>query len=122
MASTTSWRRPQRTTSAPASASTMENAVPHDPVPSTATRVMLCPCGWCSCGSPWVVTARTPRVAGHGQTLLLGVEPLGRRLLAADLLEQRGHCGHDALGHLLPQWRGNGGVPRGVEVDGRGMA
>ena len=40
MASTTSARRPHSTTSAPASASTIENAVPHDPVPSTATRVM----------------------------------------------------------------------------------
>src|SRR6187200_1565386 len=116
MASTTSCRRPQRTTSAPASASTMENAVPHDPVPSTATRVIPGPCGWCSCGSPWVVTAGTPRVAGHGQALLLGVEALGRRLPAADLLEQRGHRGHDAHGHLVKQRGVNGTVAHVVEV------
>ena len=67
MASQTSSRRAHSVTSLPASASTSENAVPHDPAPNTAT--LLMPAAHWSlrlrCGLPvW----RTPALRGSNRS------------------------------------------------------
>ena len=100
---------PTDVTSLPASASTSENAVPHEPAPNTATLLMRVSCfrGSFSCGLP------VSRHAG-----LARVEALGRRLLAAEVLDERGDRGHDPVGRLAaaPRWC-SGWREQVVEVD-----
>src|SRR6266498_2426607 len=80
MASATSRRRAHRTTSVPASASTLANVVPHEPAPNTATR--MSPIGFLGLGR-------------HVE--------LRRRRLVPQPGELLTHAGHEEVGHLTQQ-------------------
>src|SRR4051794_12053274 len=109
MASATAGRRAHSATGLPPSASTLAKVVPQLPAPSTAMRSATLRRG-SRCGA-------ASELAGFRLSVDGGVPALGRRGLAAELLEQRGDRRHDRLGRLLERDAVSAAGPS-AEVDG----